>query len=59
VVHPKAPFGVVSMEMETEGRELSGEGAVSIKAMKTLTLVETGKNAVSDLPKGSGEKSKQ
>jgi hypothetical protein len=59
VVHPQAPFGVVSMQIEIEGREISGEGAVSIKAKKTLTLVETGKNAVSDLPKGSVERPKK
>jgi hypothetical protein len=59
VVHPKAPFGVVSMQIETEGREISGEGAVSIKAKKTLTLIETGKNAASDLAKGAAEKPKK
>ena len=59
VVHPKAPFGVVSMQIETEAREISGEGAVSIKAKKTLTLIETGKNAASDLAKGAAEKPKK
>ena len=38
---------------------LAAGGAVSIKAKKTLTLVETGKNAVSDLPKGSVERQKK
>lgn len=55
VVHPKAPFGVVSMQIETDGREISGEGAVSIKVKRTLTLVETGQNAVSDFLKGTAD----
>jgi hypothetical protein len=49
-VHPKAPFGVVRMQCEMEGREIHGEFSGSFKGKKTLTLTEIGKNAVSDLP---------
>jgi len=59
VVHPKAPFGVVSMQIESEAREISSRSVVNIKAKKTLTLVETGKNAVSDLAKESLETPKK
>lgn len=61
VVHPKAPFGVVSMQLELEGREINDKGpvAVAIKAKKTLTLAETGKDAVSDLPQGTVETPKK
>lgn len=58
VIHPKAPFGVVTMQIEAEGREIGNKGTVFIKVKKTLTLVETGKNGVSDLPKGTLEKPK-
>jgi hypothetical protein len=59
VFHPKAPFGVVSMQIESEGREISGKGAVSVKAKKTPILSETGKNAVSELAKEVAEKPKK
>ena len=58
ILHPKAPFGVVSMQIESDGREFSGTGVtVSVKLKKTLTLDGTGKNAVSDLPTKVGEAS--
>jgi hypothetical protein len=56
VLHPKAPFGVVSMQIESDGREFSSAGAVSVKLKRTLTLAETGKNATSDLPSTKIEK---
>jgi len=52
-IHPKAPFGVVSMKFELHGREIGEEDqpALFLKATKTLTLAETGTKAISDLPK--------
>jgi hypothetical protein len=59
-IHPRAPFGVVSMQIDAECREISGSGAVcSIKAKKILALAETGKNAISDLSNGATEKPKK
>ncbi|MCE9524929.1 MAG: hypothetical protein K8R36_02610 [Planctomycetales bacterium] len=55
-IHPKAPFGVVSMKIKVDGREIHDEFAGSFMATKTLVLAETGKNAVSDLPEANEKK---
>ena len=52
VLHPKAPFGVVAMYGEMEGHEISPRSHTSLKAKKTLILMEIGKNAVSELFRG-------
>jgi hypothetical protein len=58
-VHPQAPFGVVRMQCEMEGREIHGDFSGSFKAKKTLTLEEIGKDAVSDLPEALQNKTKK
>lgn len=57
-IHPKAPFGVVSMAIETTGREFSeeDEDIVHLTAKRTLTLAEMGEKAVSALPESGKEK---
>ena len=59
VLNPKSPFGVVAMRVETEGGEIGRRGRVSVKATTTLTLEETGKNAVGNLQKETAEKPKK
>lgn len=51
-IHPRAPFGVVAMSMELNGREIGEEDeeVLHLTVTRTLTLVTTGDNAVSDLP---------
>jgi hypothetical protein len=59
LVHPKAPFGVVSMEIDSEGREFGRQGVVSVKFKAALKLMEIGKDAVSDLDKKTTDKSEK
>jgi hypothetical protein len=49
VVHPKAPFGVVSMQVESEGREFGDDQVLRVKVKRTLLLNAVGENAVSAL----------
>ncbi len=51
-IHPRAPFGVVAMSMESNGREIGEEDeeVLHVTFTRTLTLMATGENAVSDLP---------
>ncbi len=53
----KVPFGVAQLRAETEGYEKSTginkkTTEIKIKTTRTLTVVETGEKATSDLPKG-------
>jgi hypothetical protein len=59
VVHPKAPFGVVALESQNEGRELSSTSIVSLAGTAKFKLTKTGKGAVSDLPDKGKAKAKQ
>jgi hypothetical protein len=52
-IHPRTPFGVVTMQIRTEGREIGDGFAQNFKATKTLTLAAVGTGAVSALPKAS------
>jgi hypothetical protein len=54
-IHPNAPFGVVSMQIEVEGSEIHDDFVASLKGKKTLRLAATGKDAVSDLPKAASK----
>lgn len=55
-IHSKAPFGVVSMQVNADAREIHDDFVGSFSATKTLVLSETGKNAMSDLPDGNEKK---
>jgi hypothetical protein len=55
-IHHKAPFGVVSMQVKTDGREIHDEFVGSFTAITTLVLIETGTNAVSDMPEANEKK---
>lgn len=50
VLHPKAPFGVVSLQGALEGREFSARTEASMTIKSSLTLAAVGKDAVSALP---------
>jgi len=50
VVHPNAPFGVVALEVQGEGREMSPTTIVSTTRSVKLKLIKTGNGTVSDLP---------
>jgi hypothetical protein len=56
VLNPKAPFGVVSLNLQGTVREITAKNAVSGKLAQTLTLAAVGNDAVSDLPTGSADK---
>lgn len=55
-LHPDAPFGVVSMTCDFEGKEISGSGSsVLLKFTQKLVLEATGKNAVSELANATAD----
>jgi hypothetical protein len=56
VVHPQAPFGVVALESEGEGREIRNNFIGYVTGKTKLQLTQTGKGAVSDLPGKGKEK---
>jgi hypothetical protein len=49
-IHPRAPFGVVALSMESTGREIGDDQVAHVTFKKSLTLVATGVGAVSALP---------
>lgn len=50
-IHPDAPFGVVSLESEFEGREISEDSVTMTQGKRMLILTAIGKDAKSTLDK--------
>jgi hypothetical protein len=53
LLNRKAPFGVVAMHADSEAAEIGQRGRTALTAKTTLTLAESGKNAVSELRQGA------
>lgn len=53
IIHPDVPYGVVSMDVKVEGREIHGDFAGNFVFTQKMVLAEVGKNAVSALPEAT------